>query len=372
MKNIKIINGDDLRIIALKSAEELGNKINLNIQASRNTETNYLVKVETPRFANSEGKAKILETVRGKDVFILTDVGNYSIKYTMFGEENKMSYDDHYQDLKRVINATAATANRIWAVMPLLYSSRQHKREGRESLDCAMALQELEFFGVKGIITFDAHDPGVRSALNKTSFDNIYPTHSLINEFLDSETIDLNNTIIVNPDAGATKRASYLADILQVDVGGFRKRRDLSKIVDGKAPILEHVYEGAVSIEGKNVIVVDDMIASGGSMIDTAKALKKMNANKVFIFTTFALFSDGKKSIDLFNDAYEKGYFDKVYSTNLTYVPEQIKESPWYHEVDCSNQLAQVINTLNLDESIEPLMNGKEKILKRVANIKKR
>ena len=265
MKNIKIINGDDLRIIALKSAEELGNKINLNIQASRNTETNYLVKVETPRFANSEGKAKILETVRGKDVFILTDVGNYSIKYTMFGEENKMSYDDHYQDLKRVINATAATANRIWAVMPLLYSSRQHKREGRESLDCAMALQELEFFGVKGIITFDAHDPGVRSALNKTSFDNIYPTHSLINEFLDSETIDLNNTIIVNPDAGATKRASYLADILQVDVGGFRKRRDLSKVVDGKAPILEHVYEGAVSIEGKNVIVVDDMIASGGS-----------------------------------------------------------------------------------------------------------
>ena len=187
MKNIKIINGDDLRIIALKSAEELGDKINLNIQASRNTETNYLVKVETPRFANSEGKAKILETVRGKDVFILTDVGNYSIKYTMFGEENKMSYDDHYQDLKRVINATAATANRIWAVMPLLYSSRQHKREGRESLDCAMALQELEFFGVKGIITFDAHDPGVRSALNKTSFDNIYPTHSLINEFLDSE-----------------------------------------------------------------------------------------------------------------------------------------------------------------------------------------
>ena len=372
MKNIKIINGDNLRIITLKSAEELGKKVNSNIQKARETEANYLVNVDTPRFANSEGKAKILESVRGKDVFILTDVGNYSIRYNMFGEENRMSYDDHYQDLKRVINATAATANRIWVVMPLLYGSRQHKREGRESLDCAMALHELEYFGVKGIITFDVHDPGVRSALNRTSFDNIYPTHSMINDFLDNENIDLNNTIIVNPDAGATKRASYLADILQVDVGGFRKRRDLSKVVDGKSPILEHVYEGSVPIEGKNVIVVDDMIASGGSMIDTAKALKEMKANKVFIFTTFALFSDGKKSIELFNNAYNEKYFDKVYSTNLTYVPEEIKKAKWYHEVDCSDQLAQVINTLNLDESIEPLMNGKEEILKRVANIKKK
>lgn len=370
MENLNI-NQDNLRLIVLKNAEELGNKINFHLQQMRNTTFDYLVKVNTPRFANSEGKAQIEESVRGKDVFILSDVGNYSITYNMFGTPHRMSYDDHFQDIKRVINASAATASRLWVVLPMLYSSRQHKREGRESLDCAMALQELEFHGVKGIITVDAHDPGVRSALNRTSFDNLYPTHYMIDSLLNTENIDLNNIIVINPDAGASKRASYIANILQADVGGFRKKRDLTKVVNGKSEIIEHVYEGAVPVDGKNAIIVDDMIASGGSMLDTAKTLKENNAEKIFIFTTFALFSDGEKSINAFNSAYENGYFDKIYSTNLTYVPEEIKAMPWYHEVDCSSQLSQVINTLNLDESIEPLMNGKEEIIEKVKQLKK-
>ena len=369
MKNIKIINGDDLRIIALKSAEELGNKINLNIQASRNTETNYLVKVETPRFANSEGKAKILETVRGKDVFILTDVGNYSIKYTMFGEENKMSYDDHYQDLKRVISAMDGAEDKLTVIMPFIYEGRQHKRKGRESKDCSLMLQELESLGVDSFITFDAHDPSIRNSLHSCSFDSIYPTYSILKEFIENEPIELNNFLVASPDMGAIERAKCYAEMLNTPFGFCYKRRDMTRVVNGKNPIIAHEYLGT-SVEGKNVIVVDDMIASGQSMLEVAEQLKERGAANIYLIASFALFSDGQKSIDAFNEAYQNGVFKRCYTSNLCYIPEEARKQEWLKTGDNSKYVAKLIDTLNKHESISPLLDSKSKILTKVRDLR--
>lgn len=355
----------NLKIIAL-NCKKLGEMVNNNLKIIRKTPTDYLVPVQIPTFSNSESKSKIMESVRGKDLFILTDIGNYEKTYTMFGEQNRKSYNDNYIELVETIDACAGTPDRIWVIEPLLFGSRQHKREGRESLNCAMWLRHLEFMGVKGIISYDVHDPTVRSALNRTSFDNIYPTNTLIDEFLEKEKLDFNNLLIINPDSGAAKRAEYFGKILDSPVGGFRKTRDTSKVIDGMNRILAHEYVGNVPLKDKNIIVVDDMIASGTSMLDVAKKAKLEGANKVFLFATFGLFSDGEKSILEFNQAYKNHFIDKVYITNLTHVPDYIKNLDWLEVVDCSYNIAKIIDTLNKDETIEPLMNGKEAIKEKV------
>ncbi len=294
---------------------------------------------------------KINESVDNGDVYILGDVGNYSSCYSMHGREHFMSPDEHYEDIKRSIAACSGHASKINIIMPLLYESRQHKRRGNESLDCAMSLQELERLGVNRIITFDVHDPSICNAIPKLPFENFYPTHLILNHFMENN-VD-KEVLVVSPDMGAMERARYYAEMLQTDVGVFYKRRDLSKIVNGKKPIVEHLYMG-VDPKGKNILVVDDMIASGGSMIEVAKELKERGAKNIYIAATFALFTEGTTA---FIDAYQKGYFTKVYSTNLSYIPEELSKEDWFLEVDCSLYLAEIINTVNQKGNIDALWN---------------
>ncbi len=357
---------DNLRLIVLENYSEVGEKVKKNLQNIKNSNHNYVIPINNVRFSNGEGKVIIKETVREKDLYILTDVGNYSINYELHGLTHYMSPDEHFQDIKRVISAVSGHAQKITVVMPLLYQARQHKRKGRESLDCAIALQELEQLGVNNIVTYDVHDPNVANAIPKVPFDNFYPTHTILDRLIEEEKGNLDNFLVVSPDMGAIERARYYAEMLGCDVGAFYKRRDLSKIVDGKNPILEHVYMGA-DVEGHNIIIVDDMIASGQSMIEVAIELKKRKANKVFMIATFALFTSG---IEKFNEAYKIDAFNKLYSTNLSYVPDNIKKQEWYQEVDCSQHLANIINALNNKESITPLFNGKQDILNKIERMK--
>jgi len=287
--------------------------------------------------------------------------------YTMHGFTNHYSPDDHFQDIKRVILAMCGHAKKITLVMPLLYESRQHRKKGRESLDCAYALQELIRLGVEEIVTFDVHDPNVSNAVPLLAFENIYPTNIILEDFVKNNPTTKENLLIVAPDFGAMERARYFAEMLKCDVGVFYKRRDLSRVVDGKNPIVEHAYMGA-DVTGKDIIVVDDMIASGGSMIEVATHLKEKGANKVFLTATFALFTEG---IDKFDKAYNENLYDKIYTTNLTYIRSEIKNKEWFHEVDCSKKIAEIIDTLNKGESISPLMNGKTELFKKIENIQK-
>ena len=281
------------------------------------------------------------------------------MSYEMHGFTHYISPDEHFQDVKRVISATSGRSEHITLIMPLLYQSRQHKRKGRESLDCALALQELENLGVNCIVTFDAHDPNVSNAIPNLPFENFYPTHINLEDLIEEE---LDNLLVVSPDMGAMERSRYYAELLGCDVGVFYKRRDLSRVVNGKNPIVDHVYMGT-DVKDKNIIVVDDMIASGSSMIEVATELKKRGANKIFLVATFSLFTEG---IELFKEAYENKLFDKLYSTNLSYVREDVRNSSWYHEVDCSNFIAKVIHTLHKGESIEPLQNGKKEMIRKI------
>lgn len=358
-----------LKLIVLGSAKELGDKVNEELKRINKVDTNYLVKITESRFSNGEGKVKINENVNNGDVFILGDVGNYGASYLMHGREHFMSPDEHYEDIKRVIAASSGHAGKINVIMPLLYESRQHKRRGNESLDCAISLQELESMGVDNIITFDAHDPSICNAIPRLPFENFYPTHIVLSKLIDTEEID--NLLVVSPDMGAMERARYYADMLNSDVGVFYKRRDLSKVVNGKNPIVEHMYMGA-DPKGKNILVVDDMIASGGSMIEVAENLKKKGANNIYLIATFALFTEGTSS---FIEAYKKGLFTKVYSTNLSYIPEDLKREDWFIDVDCSKYLAEIINTLNKKEDADQLWNVKprviEKIQKKTSKMKK-
>lgn len=353
---------DNLRLIVLDNCKEFGEKVNTHLNDIREESKNYIVPIDNPRFSNGEGKAKILDTIRSKDVYIISDTNNYNCTYKMHGFINHKSPDDHFQDIKRVIGAMMGHASSVTVVMPMLYASRQHRRKSRESLDCAMALQELENMGVKGIITFDAHDPNVQNAIPYLPFENIYPTNAVLSKFIDDENIDFRKLLIISPDEGAMSRARYYADMLKADVGMFYKRRDLSKIVNGKNPIVAHEYLGK-DVNGLNVMIVDDMIASGTSMLEVAEELKTRGANKVYLTATFALFNDG---IDKFEDAYQKGYFDKLYTTNLTYINEKYTSEEWLKTVDCSRLLAKYIDTLNKQQSISKLANGKEKILKKI------
>lgn len=336
----------NLKLVVLPNAKFLGEKVDKNLKEINNSDSTYIVPITSDRFSNGEGKVKIEETVRDKDLYILSDIGNYSINYDFHGMKHFMAPDEHFQDIKRIISATSGHASKINVIMPMLYQSRQHKRKGRESLDCALALQELERIGVSNIITFDAHDPNVVNAVPNLSFDNFYPTNIIIDALEENEHID--NMIVVSPDIGAMERARYYAGMLGCDVGLFYKRRDLTKVVNGKNPIVEHVYLGS-DVKDKNILIVDDMISSGTSMIESAQNLKNRGAKKIYLVATFALFTEG---IEKFNEAYNEGIFTKLYVTNLSYVPEEIKSKEWYTEVDCSILLARIINKLNKKESI--------------------
>jgi len=321
----------------------------------------YIIRASCPRFSTGDGKGVIHETVRGYDLYIISYVGNYSCTYKMFGEDCRMSPDDHFQDIKRIISAIGGKARRINLIMPLLYAGRQHKRVSRESLDCAIALQELERLGVENIITFDAHDPRVQNAIPIKGFENILPTYQIIKALVNSEPdlkIDKSCMMVVSPDEGGLTRNIYYANVLGLDLGMFYKRRDLTRMVNGKNPIISHEFLGE-SVEGKSVLIIDDILSSGDSIIDIVKELKKRKAARIYVGVTFALFTEG---LDKFHDLYERGMLNRVFSTNLTYRKDELKKAPWYVEVDMSKFLALLINTLNHDCSLSSLLDPTEKI----------
>ena len=361
---------NNLRLIVMDNIMDFGKKVDEHLKKMRGIEDesfSFIVPVRMSRFASGEAKAEILESIRAKDVFILTDVMNHSCTYKMHGYINHKSPDDHFQDLKRVISAMDTGAESIHVIMPFLYESRQHKRKGRESMDSSMALHELEHMDVNSIITFDAHDPNIRNALQHCSFDNLYPTYSILKDFIEIEDIDFEDLLVVSPDTGAVDRAIYYADMLGTDVGIYHKRRDYSKVVDGKNPIVAHEYMGA-NVKNKHVIIVDDMIASGDSMIDVAKQLKKLKARRVLTFATFGLFTEG---VEKFNQAHKDGIIDAVFTTNLVYRAPELLNCEWYHEVDMSKYIALIINTLNEEKSISELLtpiSRIEKILNKYRN----
>ena len=375
-----------LKIVATESAVRMADSVNRYLIEFRKTvnnlakndpafqgyvEDNYLAKASCPRFGTGEGKGFFMESIRGKDIFFLVDVCNHSITYRMNGYINHKSPDDHYQDLKRLIAASYGKAHRINVIMPFLYEGRQHKRNGRESLDCAYAIEELRNMGVSNLITFDAHDPRVQNAAPLAGFDNFTPPYQFIRALLHTEKnliIDKYHTVVISPDEGALDRAVYFANVLGVDTGMFYKRRDYSTIINGKNPIVAHEFLGD-NIDGKDVIIIDDMISSGGSMIDTAKQLKSMNAKRVFICCTFGLFTDGLKAFD---EAYEKCYFDKIVTTNLTYQPLEILERPYYVEADMSKFLASIIDFMNHDSSMANVSTPTDKIQELLAKYNNR
>lgn len=370
MKDVS--NHGELCLIVLKSSKELGALVDEKIKLLRNesdSELSYILPIEEIRFSNGEGKIKLDDSVRGKDVFILADVGNYSVTYSMFGYENHMGPDEHYQDIKRVLSAIGGKANRVTVIMPLLYASRQHKRKGRESLDCAQALIELEHLGVDTILSFDVHDPTIYNAIPNSSFENIFPTYSILKCFIANEGNDIfkDNMTIISPDTGAMDRAIYYANVLGVDVGMFYKRRDHTRVVNGKNPIVQHEYIGG-PLEGKKVMIVDDMIASGESIIDIINNITPKNVRETYVACTFALFTEG---VEKFDKAYAEGKLTKLYTTNLSYIPDEVKKRPWFVEVDLSKFIAKIVNTLSHDESISPLLDATTRIrrlLKKAGN----
>lgn len=365
-----------IKLLTTKSALPLAMKVNsylVDFRKSLNNnvksdpafhgymEDNYLVEVSCPRFGSGEAKAILSSSVRGKDIFLLTDVCNHSVTYQMNGYVNHMSPDDHYQDLKRIIAAINGKAHRVNVIMPFLYEGRQHKRNGRESLDCAYAIKELMDMGISNFITFDAHDPRVQNSVPLRGFDNFTPPYQFIRALLRTEKdliIDKDHIIVISPDEGALDRAVYFANVLGVDTGMFYKRRDYSTIVNGKNPIVAHEFLGD-NIEGKDVIIIDDMISSGGSMIDTAKQLKKMKANRVFVCCTFGLFTDG---LDAFDEAYEQGYISKIVTTNLCYQPTELFDKPYYVTADMSKFIASIIDFMNHDASMANIYTPTDKI----------
>ena len=370
-----------LKIAALESCRPLAEMVNDHIVKFRRNDAeelkrrqqnlqyrgydvdSYLLDCECPRFGTGEAKGVINESVRGTDVFAMVDVTNYSLTYKMSGYVNHMSPDDHYQDLKRIIGACASTAHRINVLMPFLYESRQHKRTNRESLDCAMALEELIHVGVHNIITFDAHDPRVQNAIPLSGLDNFMPTYQFVKAIFKHDKtirIDKDHLMVISPDEGAMNRAVYLANNLGVDMGMFYKRRDYSKIINGRNPIVAHEFLGS-SVEGKTVLIIDDMISSGESMLDTARELKERKAAKVIVCCTFGLFTNG---LDKFDEYYEKEYIDSVVTTNLNYRPKELFEKEWYVEADMSKYIAAIINSLNHDASIGNVLSPTEKIQK--------
>ena len=383
-KNLETIPVGPLGIVALESCKELGDKVNSYIVDWRKNRANehkdtiafagyendsYLVNAQVPRFGSGEAKGIIHQSVRGDDLFIMLDVCNYSLTYSLCGHTNHMSPDDHYQDLKRVIAAVGGKARRITVIMPFLYESRQHKRTGRESLDCALALEELTAMGVDNIITFDAHDPRVQNAIPLKGFETVQPAYQFIKGLLRAESdlkIDSDHMMVISPDEGGTGRAIYLANVLGLDMGMFYKRRDYTTIVNGRNTIVAHEFLGS-SVEGKDVIIIDDMISSGESVLEVAKELKERKARKVFVATTFGLFTNGLDKID---EAYKNGYIDRILTTNLVYQTPELLSKPYYVSCDMSKYIALIIDTLNHDASISELLNPLARIHKLVDEYK--
>ena len=323
----------------------------------------YIINASCPRFGSGEAKGMIHESVRGYDLYIMTDVTNYSLTYKLCGHENHMSPDDHYQDLKRMIAAANGKARRITVIMPFLYESRQHKRSGRESLDCAMALQELVNMGVENIITFDAHDPRVQNSIPLKGFETVQPIYQFLKHLLKNEPdlqIDSDHMMVISPDEGGTSRAIYFANMLGLDMGMFYKRRDYTKIVNGRNPIVAHEFLGS-SVEGKDVLIIDDMISSGESMLDVAKELKRRKARKVFICATFGLFTGGLAKFDQY---YQDGLIDRILTTNLVYQTPDLLSRPYYIDVDMSKYIALIIDNLNHDASLSDLLTPTKRINK--------
>ena len=322
---------------------------------------NYLIPFEIPRFGSGEAKAQLLQSTRGYDLYILVDVCNHSITYNMNGFKNHMSPDDIYQDLKRIIAAVDGKATRINVIMPFLYEGRQHRRTSRESLDAANMLKELSNMGMNDFITFDAHDPRVMNSIPLSGFDNFMPPYQFIKALLTNEEdliVDEDHMVVISPDEGAMERAIYFANVLGLNTGTFYKRRDYTRIVNGKNPIVAHEFLGD-NIDSKDVVIIDDMISSGGSMVDTARQLKEMNARRVFICTTFGLFTEG---LSLFDEAYEKGYFDRLITTNLTYLPPEIYDRPYFIEADMCKFIASIIDFMNHDSSMGNVMDNTQKM----------
>ena len=375
-RNLETIPVGSLGLISLEGCKILGDKVDKYLvkwRTERESEhkdslafagyqrDTYQLGAKVPRFGSGEAKGMILESVRGTDLYLLVDVCNYSLTYSLCGHENHMSPDDHYQDLKRIIAAVGGKARRITVIMPFLYESRQHKRTSRESLDCALALQELVRMGVDNIITFDAHDPRVQNAIPLHGFETVQPAYQFIKGLLRNVNdlkIDSEHMMIISPDEGGMKRAIYIANVLGLDMGMFYKRRDYTRIVNGRNPIVAHEFLGS-NVEGKDVIIIDDMISSGESMIETAAALKARKANRIFVFSTFGLFTNG---LDKFDKAHKEGIIDKVLTTNLVYQTPELLDREWYINCDMSKYIAYIIDTLNHDSSISDLLNPSERI----------
>lgn len=375
-QNVETIPYGPLGIIAMPGCEAFADKVDQYLVQWRKNQAlehqgsiafygyqreTYKIDISNPRFGSGEGKAVINETVRGYDLYIVTDCFNYSVTYEMYGMTVPKSPDDHYADLKRVISAASSKAKRISVIMPMLYEGRQHKRSSRESLDCAMALQELVSLGVENIITFDAHDQRVQNAIPHKSFENVMPTYQMIKAFvnnIENLNVDKDHLMVISPDEGAMQRCIYFATQLGVNLGMFYKRRDFTRVVNGRNPIVEHQYLGD-SLNGKDVIIVDDMISSGESMLEVAKKLKALGANRIFVCTTFGLFANG---LDVFDKAYEEGVFEKVFTTNGVYQTPELLSREWYQSVDLSKYVAYFLDTLNHDMSVSSLLDSSDKI----------
>ena len=380
-KTIETIPVGPLGLIPLKSCSALGAKVNdwlVEWRKERESEhkstiafagyqrDSYIIDAKTPRFGSGEGKGTIESSIRGDDLYIMVDVCNYSLTYSLCGMTNHMSPDDHYQDLKRVIAAAAGKARRINVIMPFLYESRQHKRSGRESLDCALALEELVDMGVENIITFDAHDPRVQNAIPLKGFETVQPIYQFIKYLLKNEKeleIDSDHMMVISPDEGGMSRAVFFSNVLGLDMGMFYKRRDYTRIVNGRNPIVAHEFLGS-SVEGKDVLIIDDMISSGESMLDVAKELKSRKARKVFVCATFGLFTNG---LQKFDEYYENGLIDRVLTTNLVYQTPELLSRPYYISVDMSKYIALIIDNLNHDASLSELLNPTGRINKLLA-----
>ena len=380
-RNLETIPVGSLGLIPMQGCKSLGEKVDYYLvkwRTERESEhkdslafagyqrNSYILGAKVPRFGSGEAKGTILESVRGVDLYIMVDVANYSLTYSLCGQINHMSPDDHYQDLKRIIAAVGGKARRITVIMPFLYESRQHKRTARESLDCALALQEMVNMGVDNIATFDAHDPRVQNAIPLSGFETVQPAYQFIKGLLTHVkglSIDADHMMVVSPDEGGMSRAIYIANVLGLDMGMFYKRRDYTQVVNGRNPIVAHEFLGS-SVEGKDIIVIDDMISSGESVIEVATALKARKANRIFIFATFGLFTAGLKRFD---EAYENGTISRVLTTNLVYQTEDLLEREWYINCDMSKYIAYLIDTLNHDTSISDLLNPVERIQSIVA-----
>jgi len=368
-----------LGLIVMPGCEEMGAKVNQWLmgwreqrEAMEDTHTplfgvlgadreDFLIDVSLPRFSTGEGKGMIKSTVRGYDIFIITDIGAYNVTYNMYGKPTRMSPDDHYQDLKRIIAAVGGRAKRINIIMPMLYEARQHRRTNRESLDCALALQELENMGVTNIITFDAHDPRVQNAVPLIGFDSVKPTYQLLKALMREQKdlwLDKRHMMIVSPDEGAIDRNIYYSSVLGLDMGIFYKRRDYTQVINGRNPIVAHEYLGD-SVEGKDIFVSDDILASGESMLDLARELKKRNAARIYAAVSFPLFTNG---IDEYNEAYEDGIITRVISTNLTYTQPELNDMEWFLQADMSKYISYIIASINHDRSISPLLNPYDRI----------